>query len=241
MTSNQIVLVRHGDDPSDDRVFTWLSQNGFDVITCKPFAGEKLPPFNDRIAGTVIYGGKYNVYETDQHPFLLEEYRWIETCLNAGVAILGICQGAQQIAWHLGAWAGEPQHSTHEFGYYEITATEDGRDLFPPALHVAQAHFHTFDLPNGAVCLAGNKSYPNQAVRFRDNVYGLQFHAEQTIEGFRRWQNAPWAAYGKPGAQTREQQNELMATHDETQAKWFYGFLEKLFGDQKQEPKPTEP
>ncbi len=228
--TNEIVLIRHGHDPADDRISVWLQQSGFAVRTIFPFAGEKIGELTDQIAGTVIYGGKYNVYETDEHPFLLEEYRWIDQCLNANIPMLGICQGAQQIAHHLGAWAGPPDRERYEFGYYGIEPVEDDDFLTEP-LTVAQAHFHTFDIPDGATHLARSEAFENQAFRFGDNVYALQFHAEQTTESFRRWQNADWAAYGKPGAQTREEQNQLMARHDEAQAKWFYGFLDRFLGD----------
>ncbi len=78
--------------------------------------------------------------------------------------------------------------------------------------------------------LAESDLYPNQAFRWGARAYGVQFHPEVTIEGFRRWQNADWAAYGQPGAQTREEQDALMLAHDAAQAEWFYGFLESLFG-----------
>ena len=51
-----------------------------------------------------------------------------------------------------------------------------------------------------------------------------------TRAGFRRWQDAPWAAFGKPGAQTRERQDQLAEAHDAAQHAWFMGFLERLFG-----------
>ena len=43
-------------------------------------------------------------------------------------------------------------------------------------------HWHgdTFALPEGAVRLAGNEAYENQAFRVGDNAYGLQFHVEVT-------------------------------------------------------------
>ena len=228
--AKKIVLVRNDDGPADDRVASWLSGKCIGAITRKPFAGEHCGEVDNQVAGTVIYGGKYNACETDLHPFLNEEYRWIEACLEAKIPMLGICQGAQQIAYHLGAWAGAPKSHVHEFGYYEIQPSDEGKSFLKAPLYVAQAHYHTFNLPDGAIRLAGNTAYPNQAVKFRNNVFGFQFHAEQTIEGFRRWQNADWAAYGQPGAQTREQQNLLMARHDEAQAEWFYGFLDTLFG-----------
>lgn len=51
-----------------------------------------------------------------------------------------------------------------------------------------------------------------------------------TPEGFRRWQEAAWARYGKPGVQTRVEQDRLMVEHDARQHEWFIGFLERLFG-----------
>ena len=105
-----------------------------------------------------------------------------------------------------------PPSGLHEFGYYELQPTEAGRSVFPGALHVTQAHFHTFDIPAGAEHLATSALYPNQAFRYGDKTYAFQVHSEVTIEGFRRWQAAPWAAYGKPGAQSREEQDRLMKT-----------------------------
>jgi len=216
------ILIRHGDDPPDDRVSTWFTLQGVEVRYRKPFAEAGL-------VGTVLYGGKFAVFETEAHPFLLEEDRWIKACIAAQVPLLGICQGAQQLARHLDAYAGPPELEQHEFGYYQVSPTTDGRDFLPEPLHFCQAHWHTFDIPNGAVCLAGSEAFPNQAFRYGEHVYGLQFHAEQTIEGFRRWQQASWAAWGKLGAQTKQQQDALMIKHDAAQADWFYSFMDKLF------------
>jgi GMP synthase-like glutamine amidotransferase len=43
-------------------------------------------------------------------------------------------------------------------------------------------HWHgdTFGLPEGAVRLAGNDAYANQAFRVGTRAYGLQFHVEVT-------------------------------------------------------------
>ncbi|MGI9357051.1 MAG: type 1 glutamine amidotransferase [Rhizobiaceae bacterium] len=228
--AKEIVLIRHGRDPADDRVSVWLQQHGVAARTVCPFDGETIGDMTDDVAGTVVYGGKYNVYETDRGAFLLEEYCWIDACLNAGLPVLGLCQGAQQIAHHLGAWAGPPKRERHEFGYYEIEPVSGSGDILPGPLTVTQAHFHTFDIPEGSAHLARSEAFENQAFRMGDKVFGFQFHPEQTVEGFRRWQNADWAAWGKPGVQTRDEQNRLMAEHDETQARWFYSFLDRLFG-----------
>jgi GMP synthase (glutamine-hydrolysing) len=226
----RVILVRHGDDPPDDRVYTFLSENGFEPVLRKPFAGELLGEPDGSVAGTVLYGGPYNVFDTAIHPFLNEEYRWIDTCLKAEVPMLGICQGAQQIAFHLGAPVGPAAGEPAEFGYYTVRPEAGAADFMPQPIVVTQSHFHTFGIPADAEKLASSDAFPNQAFRYGSKVYALQFHSEVTIEGFRRWQNAPWAMYARPGAQAREEQDRLMYAHDAAQAEWFYGFLGGLFG-----------
>jgi GMP synthase (glutamine-hydrolysing) len=226
----KLVLVRHGDDPPDDRVVAFAIENGFDPVIRKPFRGEALGTPGADIAGTVLYGGPFNVFEHATHPFLKAEEHWIRACMDRGLPVLGICQGAQQIAYMLGARVGPIPGEPHEFGYYPVHPTPEGADFLPGPMHMCQAHFHMFDIPPGATRLAGSDLFPNQAFRFGERVYGLQFHPEVTIEGFRRWQNAPWAAWGKPGAQTRTEQTILMHEHDAAQAEWFMNFLSQLFG-----------
>ena len=234
----RLVLVRHNHNPPEDRIASWAYFNGYQIDQRFPFAGDELPKSvhedNDlgELAGTIIYGGPFNASETNKHAFLLEEYRWMETCMQADIPLLGICQGAQQIAHQLGYWAGLPEKLEYEFGYYELKPSADSMQegFLEAPMFVAQSHFHTFDLPKGAVHLASSAAYENQAFRIGSKVYGFQFHAEQTVENFRRWQDLKVSTYGLPGAQSRDQQNQLMALHDEPQGKWFYAFLDKLFG-----------
>ena len=235
--SQRVVLVRHGHGPNDDRVVNYVTDAGFLPDIRKPFAGDLLGDVTDDVAGTVIYGGMYNAFDADKHPFLHEEYRWIGAALDAGVPMLGLCQGAQMIAYHQGEWAGPLDPELHEYGYYQITPTGADPDFMTEPLHMTQAHFHTFDLPKGAVHLARSESYENQAFRLGENVYGFQFHPEVTIEGFRRWQGQKTTQSGKTsthiganGAQDRATQTRLMYEHDAVQAAWFYGFLEKWLG-----------
>ena len=228
--SGRIVLIRHGDDPPDDRVVQWFEAHGHSPEILRPCRGEALGDADGTVAASVVYGGPFNVFEEDRHPFLNDEARWIERCMANGVPLLGICQGAQQIARVLGAEVGPKPDEPHEFGYYAITPTGKGRDYFPESLVVAQAHFHQFDIPGGAERLASSDLFENQAFRYGDKVFGFQFHPEVTAQGFRRWQEAPWAAYGRSGAQTRAEQDRLMAAHDAAQHDWFMQFLDRLFG-----------
>ncbi len=225
----RVVLIRHGDDPSDDRVVTYFRSNNIEPEIVRPFKGEPLGDVNGGVAASVLYGGPFNVFETDAHPFLRDEHRWIEQCIESGVPLLGICQGAQSIAYTLGAKCGPRRGKPYEFGYYPIRPTRAGKAFFPDELIVAQAHFHGFELPKGAELLAEGDAFPHQAMRYGDNVFALQFHPEVTRAGFRRWQAADWALYGKPGVQSREIQDALAEAHDDNQHRWFMRFLDTLF------------
>ena len=227
----KFLLIRHDDGPDDDRIVAYLRARGIEPDIRRPFLGEPLPEFNESIVASVIYGGPFNVFEEEQHPFLYDENRWIEASLKHDRPLLGICQGAQSIAHVLGAYAGPLPGNEYEFGYYEITPTEAGKEWFPPSLHVAEAHFHEFQLPAGAELLASSAIYGQQAMRIGRNTFGFQFHAEATPAVFKRWQISDWTYYGKPGAQTRAEQDQLMQQHDAAQADWFIGFLDRFFAD----------
>jgi len=227
----KLVLIRHGEGPIDDRVVNWACLNCIDIKIYKPFKGELIKDIDDSVIGTVLYGGQYNVFETQEFPFLEDEYQWIRDCLTADIPMLGICQGAQQIAHHLGARVGPLGNKGSEFGYYQIEPTPEAVDcgFLDEPLFVTQAHSHTFDIPVGAIRLAGSTLFPNQAFKYGEQVYGLQFHPEVTIEGFRRWQEEDWSR--QLGEQSPKDQTSLMYKSDATQAKWFYKFLDNLFGE----------
>ncbi|MEL6451648.1 MAG: glutamine amidotransferase [Pseudomonadota bacterium] len=228
----RILCVRHGDGPMDDRITTWGGANGVRIDARRPWRGDTLGEVTDDLAGVVVYGGNYNAYDSDKHPFLREEYRMIDAALKADVPLLGLCQGAQMIAHHMGAFAGAPDHGIHEFGYYEVTPTTAGQTVLPQPMHFTQAHFHTFGIPDGATHLARSAHFENQAFSVGNRVMAFQFHPEQTIAGFQRWQarGDDWGRYGLPGVQDKDVQTALMLEHDAAQGAWFTAFLDRFFG-----------
>ncbi len=225
-----IVCIDHHENPMDDRAWTHLGELGFERRLVCPFLGDDLGAVGPEVVGCVIYGGSQNVGEIADYPYLRDEFRWIEDCLERDLPILGLCLGGQMLAHILGAKVAPRLPRECEFGCYPLTATEAGAGWIPEVFHATEAHYEEFEIPRDAVHLAGSERFPNQAFRYRDNVYGLQFHPEIDARIFRRWQQAEWAMHGVPGAQEMAEQDRLFALHDEVQGRWFHGLLESLFG-----------
>ena len=226
----RIILIRHEDTPNDDRVVTYFRSKGFEPEILRPFAGDILGDVDSSVVATVVFGGSFIVIEEEKHPFLYDEHQWIKQCVEQNVPLLGICQGAQSIARVLGVDGGPMAEGCAEFGYYELTPTDAGRAYFPGSIFMPQAHFHEFQIPEGAELLSFSASCGQQAFKYGDSTFAFQFHPEVTNVMFRRWQDRDWAKSFRLGAQTPEVQNRLMAEHDLTVHDWFMNFLDGLFG-----------
>jgi GMP synthase (glutamine-hydrolysing) len=145
--------------------------------------GQKLPAPEETLAAIVL-GGPMSVNDADQHPFLVKELDYLRRLMDADVHVLGVCLGAQLLAAALGAKVANGPRA--EFGYSRVMLTYDGiKDTlllgFPMELPVFQWHEQGFELPPGAVRLAGTDDYPNQVFR-HGHAWGFQFHLEVTPE-----------------------------------------------------------
>jgi len=56
-----------------------------------------------------------------------------------------------------------------------------------PQLEAVEWHDDTFDIPVGAITLAGSMGCANQAFRFGKQAYGLQFHPEVSPAMLETW------------------------------------------------------
>jgi GMP synthase (glutamine-hydrolysing) len=151
-------------------------------------------PCVDRYRGLVVLGGPMNVDEQEHRPHLKTELRAIEAALKADKPVLGICLGAQLLAHVLGAPV--TRHRQPEIGWYDVAATDAGRDdpvlgAIGASRPIFQWHSYTFEVPRDAEHLARSGTCENQAFRYGRNAYGFQFHLEADRPLIERWLGMP--------------------------------------------------
>jgi GMP synthase (glutamine-hydrolysing) len=174
-----------------------FTDRGIAIETVELDEGGELPDWR-AVDLVLAMGGPMGVHDEAEHPWLAGEKRWIAAAVQAGVPYLGVCLGAQLLAASLGA----PVHSgpIPEVGVLPVEVAAAARS--DPVLGALggefpalQWHGDTFGIPAGAVHLARSGAYPNQAFRFGEAAYAVQFHVEVTDQMFAAWGQVP--AYQK--------------------------------------------
>lgn len=151
-------------------------------------------PTLDGYDGLIVLGGPMNVDQEAAFPHLRTELRVIEDALKREIPMLGICLGGQLLAKALGAEV--RKNHVREIGWYELRRTTHGVND-PMVRHFSdrepmfQWHGDTFAIPNSALHLAESDDCPNQAFRYGDKAYGLQFHMEVDEPMIHRWLHVP--------------------------------------------------
>lgn len=220
-----VLLVTHS-AWRESRVSPMLQAKGYAIEWCCPAKGECLPVDTGAYAGTVVFGGAQSANDGPTTPYIQQEIDWIGDYVSAGRRYLGICLGGQLLARALGARVARHPQGVNEIGYYPLQATPAGRALFPEGLHVYHWHQEGFELPAGAELLARGDAFPNQAFRYGDAAYGLQFHPEVRPTDARAWIDTVPDQLSRPGAQAREIQEAGFVRHDVALAAWLDVFLD---------------
>lgn len=196
----RVVAFRHVPFEGAGRIESALAARGIALEYVDLYQPGAPTPDISQAAGLVVLGGPMSV--NDPLPYLRQEERLIAQAMAQNQPVLGVCLGAQLIAKTLGAKV--YPNPVKEIGWFDIrfTAAALHDPLFaglPPTETVFHWHGETFDLPPGAVLLAGSDACRHQGYRVGATVYGLQFHLEVTPEMI-----ADWCAHDENCGDVRE-------------------------------------
>lgn len=162
----------------------WSAARGYETNVAELSLDDPLPPL-ENVDMLFVMGGPMGVHDVGQHPWLADEKRYVRAAIDAGVATIGICLGAQLLAEALGATVTPNAHS--EIGWWEVELTGDPTTstafvTLPGRFTTFHWHSDTFSLPPGCALVATSAACPTQAFEFeRGRVTGLQFHPELDI------------------------------------------------------------
>jgi len=148
------------------------------------FLDEALPDINS-FDLLVVMGGPMGVYDEDKYNWLKSEKEFIKESIFSRKAVLGICLGAQLIAWALGAKV--YKNSNKEIGWFPVrkNTKSDSKytGIFPDQFYAFHWHEDTFDIPKGATPIGESDACKNQGFIYKERVMALQFHLESTQTG----------------------------------------------------------
>ena len=227
--SKRALMLYHMPDRRADRVSRLLAERGFDLDWCCPAEGHELPRGPNGYDLMVVYGGVQSANDSEARAYIPREIRWIEQWVSEERPYLGLCLGAQLLARALDARVERHPEGLHEVGFVRIEPTVAGQSFLSEPMHVYHWHKEGFDVPVGAELLATGETFPNQAFRYGESAFGLQFHPEVTSQIMHDWiREAGPTSLDEPGAHSRERQVADAARFDEPMGRWLSGFLDAV-------------
>ena len=225
--TEKILVVVHQPTSTPGRVGMALEDRGYTLDVRRPCLGHPLPESTEEYSGVVVFGGPMSANDCQELDFIRTELDWFDVPLREGTPFLGICLGCQMLARTLGAEVSPHPDGMAEIGYYPISVTEAGQKLmsnWPD--HVYQWHKEGFSTPGGAEILVTTEMFGNQAFRYGQSAFGVQFHAELTLAMMHRWTTKGRERLKMPGTHPREAHFDGRRVHDPAVKVWLNSFLD---------------
>ncbi len=196
-------------------------EKGFKTKIYRIDLGDKLPIVknNDLI---LILGGPMGLEDIHCAKFawLKDEVNLIKQSIKDNIGILGICLGAQLLAYASGGkveklLGGNPLKFISEVGWSEILVNNDSKynQIFKEPLYALHWHSDRIILPPQAELIASSKLCKEQFFKISDSCFGIQFHIEYENKMVKKWIKEDYQfiknALGTEGQKILIKQNDL--------------------------------
>lgn len=154
---------------------------GHSIETVDVFADTAIPPPHEYDM-ILVMGEAMDIYQNQEHPWLVDEKQAISDALEAGKYAVRVCLGGQLIADVLSS----PASHGKEVGiaWLPIIRSEFCPEWFPMPEEIGGDHWHgdTFAITPESTLVASSTACSNQIFLKDRQVLGLQCHLETTRE-----------------------------------------------------------
>jgi len=130
----RVLVLQHMPFEGVGQIAAWFAQRGIEPSYSRFWLPDATLPEPLKLDLVVMMGGPMSVHDEAPLPWLVAEKAFLREAMAAGVAVLGICLGAQLVASALGARV--KANALPEIGWYEVSASATGTLrclLFPSA------------------------------------------------------------------------------------------------------------
>ena len=220
---SRLLVLQHLERERPGLFVNLAEERGFSLCTFRLDLGDSLPELRTGDL-LLVLGGSMGIRDigSSTYPWLIEEVGLIKKALNQGVGLIGVCLGAQLLAFAAGgdveALQEEVSHKPlAEIGWDNIfpQSSENNCKLTSllgcpfPVLHW---HGDRILLPNTAELIASSCRCKEQLFSIGSLAYGLQFHVEVDDEMVNTWisedQKFIYSALGADGQSILKQQQK---------------------------------
>lgn len=175
----RINVLQHTPNEGPGTIELWAKDNGHEMYVYHPYQFGNLPTA-DETDMLIILGGPMS--PNDDLAWIKQERVLIKQLLDQHKPIFGACYGAQQIAKTLGYSVHKAPHK--EVGWAPVYLKSKIISGIPNQVTALHWHEEMFEIPKQAQLLFSSDLVENQGF-VMDNVIGLQFHFEPTIDNVR--------------------------------------------------------
>tara|TARA_Y100001968_G_scaffold278169_1_gene273373 strand:+ start:330 stop:1061 length:732 start_codon:yes stop_codon:yes gene_type:complete len=194
----RLLVLQHLERERPGLFVNLAQERGFTVCTFRLDLGDPLPELSNTDL-LLVLGGPMSIRDigNSSYPWLIEEVLLIKEALNRSVGIIGVCLGAQLLAYAAGGNVEMLQEEVSnkplaEIGWDDIfpQSLKNNCKLKTPLNHsfpVLHWHGDRILLPSSAELIASSFRCKEQLFRIGSLAYGIQFHVEIDDEMVNKW------------------------------------------------------